>query len=377
MKKLIALGLVVLLAACVDAATEPTDYGAIEPPSFNSASPVDLNSWTAESYPAVAGFGAGVWTVAGDGLSVDQIVNGQPTLFYSNFEVFNTEVEGAIEVVTTGDDDFIGFALGYQPGDVSNPDADYLLIDWKQLNQWYDFGTPSCTDGSWGYAGLAVSRVSGIPTADEFWGHENFDTPACSDSDNGLEELARGNTLGSTGWVDNELYDFRFEYSATALKVYVDEILEIDLTGDFPDGKIAFYNFSQADVRYNSYVVVVVNVGIDIKPGSYPNCFNNNGNGVIPVAILGSETFDVTQIEPGTVEMEGMTIKTVGKADKLLSHIEDVSGPEGVPDGFADLVVQILDEDDMFEQGTGTAIVTGLLLDGRSFEGSDEICVTQ
>jgi hypothetical protein len=29
-------------------------------------------------------------------------------------------------------------------------------------------------------------------------------------------------------------------------------------------------------------------VGIDIKPGSDPNCFNINGHGVIPVAILGS-----------------------------------------------------------------------------------------
>jgi hypothetical protein len=311
-----------------------------------------------------------------DGYSVLQSVNGQPTLFYSNFDVFNTEVEGASQVVATGDDDYIGFALGFQPGDATNPDADYLLIDWKQGNQSFDFGAPSCTPGSYAPAGLAVSRVSGIPTADEFWGHTNFNS-SCSDANNGLQQLARGANLGWTGWGDNTPYSFKFEYSATALKVYVNDNLEIDITGDFPNGRIAFYNFSQAQVQYNSYVVVVVNVGIDIKPGSYPNCFNNNGNGVIPVAILGSETFDASQIDPATVEMAGMTIKTVGKADKLLSHIEDVSGPDGVPDGFADLVVQILDEDGVFEQGVGTATVTGLLLDGRSFEGSDEICVTQ
>jgi hypothetical protein len=379
MKKLIALGLVVLLAACVDATTEPTDEAAIEPPAFNlqsTPSPVDLNSWTAESYPAVAGFGAGVWSVSTDGYSVLQSVNGQPTLFYSNFDVFNTEVEGAITVVTTGDDDYIGFALGFQPGDASNSDADYLLIDWKQGNQGFDFGAPSCTPWSYAPRGLAVSRVSGVPTADEFWGHTNFDY-YCSDLNSGLLQLQRGATLGSTGWVDNAQYDFKFEYSATALKVYVDGSLEIDITGVFPNGRIAFYNFSQAQVQYNSYMVVVVNVGIDIKPGSYPNCFNNNGNGVIPVAILGSETFDVSQIDPATVELAGMTIRMVGKADKLLAHIEDVSGPDGVPDGFADLVVQIQDQDGVFEQGTGTALVTGLLLDGRSFEGSDEICVTQ
>jgi hypothetical protein len=114
-------------------------------------------------------------------------------------------------------------------------------------------------------------------------------------------------------------------------------------------------------------------VGIDIKPGSDPNCFNNDGNGVIPVAILGSETFDVIQIDPTTVSLEGMAIKVVGKSDKLLAHIEDVNG-----DGFDDLVVQIQDQDGVFAQGEGVATVTGFLpLDGMYFEGSDSICVTQ
>ena len=35
-------------------------------------------------------------------------------------------------------------------------------------------------------------------------------------------------------------------------------------------------------------------VAIDIKPGSDPNCFNNDGHGVIPVAILSSTDFDAT-----------------------------------------------------------------------------------
>jgi hypothetical protein len=371
----IALAAMVMLAC-----TDPTDYGVVEPPALsleNAPTPVDLNSWEAESYPAVSGFPAGVWTVSSDGFSVLQSKNGQPTLFYSNFDVLNPYVVGAITVVTTSDDDYIGFALGFQPGDATNSSADYLLIDWKQGNQYFNFGAPSCTPGSTAPAGLAVSRVFGVPTADEFWGHWNHNSLACSDLNSGLEELARGSTLGATGWGDNTLYSFKFEYSATALKVYVNDIPEIAITGDFPNGRIAFYNFSQGLVDYNSYMVVVVNVGIDIKPGSYPNCFNSNGNGVIPVAILGSETFDVSQIDPATVELAGMAIRMVGKADKLLAHIEDVSGPDGIPDGFADLVVQIQDQDGVFEQGNGTATVTGLLLDGRSFEGSDEICVTQ
>jgi hypothetical protein len=83
--------------------------------------------------------------------------------------------------------------------------------------------------------------------------------------DNGLEQLARGINLGDTGWLDNTPYTFTFEYSATSLKVSVDGNLEIDITGNFNNGRLAFYNFSQADVKYNNYVVVVVNVGIDIE----------------------------------------------------------------------------------------------------------------
>jgi hypothetical protein len=339
--------------------------------------PCSLLTWLPESYPAVAGFYPGVWTVSTDGYSVFQSVNGQPTLFHSNFDVFNTEVEGTIQVQTTGDDDFIGFALGFLPGDTTNPDADYLLIDWKQADQWYDFGSPSCTPGCTAPAGLAVSRVFGIPTADEFWGHTNFNY-YCSDLDNGLEELARGATLGDVGWSDGVLYTFRFEFGESYLRVYVNENPEpeIDLVVDieeefFSNGRIAFYNFSQASVNYEGYMVVVVNVGIDIKPGSDPNAFNNDGNGVIPVAILGSETFDVGLIIPTSVTMEGMALKTVGKADRALYHYEDVNG-----DGFEDLVIQIQDEDGVFEPGEGVATVTGLLVDGRTFVGSDSIKVT-
>jgi hypothetical protein len=114
-------------------------------------------------------------------------------------------------------------------------------------------------------------------------------------------------------------------------------------------------------------------VDIDIKPGSDPNCFNNDGHGVIPVAILGSADFDVTQINPSTVELEGLAIRAVGKSNKLLAHIEDVNG-----DGFPDLVVKIEDTDGTFTSGAGTAAVTGNLLEefnGTEFQGTDFICI--
>ncbi len=113
-----------------------------------------------------------------------------------------------------------------------------------------------------------------------------------------------------------------------------------------------------------------IEVSIDIKPGSDLNCFNNDGNGVIPVAILGSAEFDVNNIDPATIELEGLGVRAVGKSNKLLAHIEDINN-----DSFDDLVVQIEDDNRMFAIGDETATLTGKLYDGTSIKGTDSICI--
>lgn len=114
----------------------------------------------------------------------------------------------------------------------------------------------------------------------------------------------------------------------------------------------------------------VLDVSIDIKPGSDPNCFNNDGHGVIPVAILGDAEFDVRDIDPATMQLEGLDVRAAGKSNKLLAHYEDVNG-----DGFEDLVIQIEDSDGVFQNGEGTATLTGNLFDGTPIEGTDSICI--
>ena len=109
-----------------------------------------------------------------------------------------------------------------------------------------------------------------------------------------------------------------------------------------------------------------VTVNIDIKPGSEPNSINNNGKGVIPVAILGSADFDVSQIDPTTVKLGVCEIKKVGKQGKLLAHIEDVD-----VDGYDDLVVQI--EKCTFDVSDEEATLTGELYSGAPFVGTDSI----
>jgi hypothetical protein len=52
---------------------------------------------------------------------------------------------------------------------------------------------------------------------------------------------------------------------------------------------------------------VPVAVPVDAKPTSCPNPLNLNGQGVTPVAILGTGTLDVTQIDPASIILAGVT----------------------------------------------------------------------
>jgi len=114
----------------------------------------------------------------------------------------------------------------------------------------------------------------------------------------------------------------------------------------------------------------LIEIDIEIKPGSDPNCFKSDVIGIIPVAIFGSNSFDVTLIDTSTIKLDGMAIKTTGKENTPLSSIKDVNG-----DGFDDLVVKIKDSSGVFDPGIITATLTGELLNGTLIEGSDSICI--
>lgn len=191
------------------------------------AATIDLTTWSAE--------GAGSWAVQTGDDSVIQGTNGNPTVFHNNTASSQgNDLRGEITVNTTSDDDFIGFVLGYNSGDLANAAASYLLIDWKQRDQ--------SAFGATGLAGLAISQVSGVLGNNSgAWSH---------DPTNNVTELARATTLGSTGWVDNTTYDFRIDFTATNVRVFVNDVLEIDVNGVFADGGFGFYNYSQASVEY-------------------------------------------------------------------------------------------------------------------------------
>lgn len=123
-----------------------------------------------------------------------------------------------------------------------------------------------------------------------------------------------------------------------------------------------------------------VQVPVDIKPGSCPNPLNVTSKGVLPVAILGTEEFDVLDIVSAAL----------GDIAPVKISYEDVGTPfegelcdchEAGPDGLLDLVLHFDTQEIVAALGPvsdGDELVltlTGEDVDGTAIEGSDCIRV--
>ncbi|MCG2590638.1 vWA domain-containing protein [Rhodohalobacter sulfatireducens] len=112
-------------------------------------------------------------------------------------------------------------------------------------------------------------------------------------------------------------------------------------------------------------------VGVDIKPEGEPNSINPNNKGVIPVAILGSEDFDATTIDPVTVRFGALSEVTSDAGARLAhgdGHIEDVNG-DGIPDFLGHFPTQ----DTGLVSGDLNGWLIGKTNDGESIAGFDAV----
>ena len=100
---------------------------------------------------------------------------------------------------------------------------------------------------------------------------------------------------------------------------------------------------------------------IDIKPGSDPNSINLKSKGVVPVAVLSTDEYDATLIDPATVVFAG--------ADPVRWAVEDVWPFDGKDDILFHFKTQELDLD----ENSADATLTGNNTDGKSFWGTDTV----
>ena len=138
-----------------------------------------------------------------------------------------------------------------------------------------------------------------------------------------------------------------------------------DLNGDGkPDLAVANIGSNTVSILLNTSLPTTITVAIDIKPGSFPNSINPKSRGVIPVAILTTDSFDATTVDSTTV----LFGPTGTEAPPVHAAIEDVD-----LDGDTDLILHFNTQATGIQCGDTSASLSAETFSGQMIEGSDSI----
>jgi hypothetical protein len=165
---------------------------------------------------------------------------------------------------------------------------------------------------------------------------------------------------------------FPFTFSGNITGVNVNTLAPI-FTANLSGQGTAIFRFEQMrNTELNptyklleiQYQFDVLSISIDIKPGTFPNSINPKSKGRIAVAILTTDSFDATAVDPTTVLFGAAGVEVA----PVHSATEDVDG-----DGDIDMILHFLTQDTGITCGNTSASLTGALFSGVRFKGSDSI----
>lgn len=305
----------------------------------------------------IQGLSANANWVTGPTSSIQTSNSDGPTVGYmADADAFAAVYTFDIQVESDADDDYIGFVLGYQDGEMGATDGrevDYLLIDWKQAPQ-----TTTVENCAPAVAGLAVSRIQAQPQRGfcEFWEHSGA-----------VQEIFRPANaplgLGNVGWQDNQTHTFRIRYSERSLRIDIDGVEQLNLapaTGTrFPAGNIGFYGLSQGSVRYTIVTPSAPSVCNRAPSADATAVYTITNGGPATATVPASFT------DPDGDELDGSQLRIVSVSGNATATGPAEGEPEGVlrltPDNDAvatsyDVVYEFCDDHPIVPQCTEATV---------------------
>ncbi len=210
--------------------------------SISVAAPLDLSGWSALTLNFAGGQPAGNWVLGAGNTSVTQTVNADPSFYLNNINQTSYSMDGSWQVLTSSDDDYMGFVFGYQ--DSSN----FYLFDWKQGTQSYASTVAQ--------EGMTIKKMTGSTgnglvdlSLGEFWENEH---------DLGDMDVLAQNHGNTKGWADGVLYDFHLDFAPGVFTIEVKQgastLWDVTVSDStFTSGEFGFYNYSQQSVKYSGF----------------------------------------------------------------------------------------------------------------------------
>jgi predicted outer membrane repeat protein len=167
-----------------------------------------------------------------------------------------------------------------------------------------------------------------------------------------------GNIDADPQFVDAPNGDLHLQPTSPAIDAGDNSAVPPGITTDL-DGNLRIVN-GIVDMGAYEAQEVQQEVSIDIKPGSYPNSINLSSKGRVPVAVLTTEDFDASTVDPVTVDFTG--------AAPLRWAWEDVDG-----DGDLDILFHFNTQELNLDENSTEATLNGMTYDGLVISGVDTV----